>query len=291
MPPLRSEKQLKQTRFFDFLWLTVKNLRADVRDFKLQQEKRPVFLAWKPLTSDTFAWSKGMGKKKTWKKKQLQSWARFLWESQMLGFQHVTQALQVPYLGMGKKGKKARQPNLNKVPPPAKVPAILRAFFSSFNWLQMQPGLRSVGVKSYQAFGAETPARGKGQHHAVIWVNRTVRKDLHLKQKQKLKKHRYIWLNPMTGARPVSPQLLPLPAKGKPNKLQVPFRPAVLYIFRRPPQKKRKQKQRKRRQKKKNQRMSKRQQVRNRLKNLKEDRNKMLKRMLGKPKRLSGKRG
>jgi hypothetical protein len=37
--------------------------------------------------------------------------------------------------------------------------------------------------------------------------------------------------------------------------------------------------------------MSKRQHVRNRLKNLKEDRNKMLTRMLGKPKRHSGKRG
>jgi len=37
--------------------------------------------------------------------------------------------------------------------------------------------------------------------------------------------------------------------------------------------------------------MSKRQRIRNRLKNLKDDRNKMLKKMLGKKKRLSGKRG
>lgn len=290
---LRSEKRLKATKGYDFLWLNSGNLTTDIRDFKLGKETRPTLLTWKPLTHKNFSWTHNKAGKQIWNTQKTRRWARFLWRSQLLGFSHVDRAVTMPWFASSKSSKKQIQKS--KLTPIQRIPGVMRAFFGLFNWMQLQSPIRSMGLKSYQAFGAETPYNPKGkqkQHHAVIWVNQTVRKNLILKQKMKLKKHRYIWLDPLSGKRPVSPQLLPLPPKGKPNTLRVPFRPAVLYVYRRPPQRKKQNKrQNKRNRKKQNRQQSKRQQVRNKLKNLRENRNKMLRKMLGKPKHSSGKRG
>ena len=85
-----------------------------------------------------------------------------------------------------------------------------------------------------------------------------------------------------------------MPTNKQPDKMEVPFRPAILYIFRRPPQRGRKNQQRQQRKQKKQQKqLSKRQQIRNRLRRMQEDRNKFLRKLLKKqkPKSVSGKRG
>ncbi|TNE51680.1 MAG: DUF5060 domain-containing protein [Deltaproteobacteria bacterium] len=299
-----SEKQLKTAaKTYDWMWLNAKSLDKEIQDFKLLQLNRPIVLTWRPLMSATspFAPStKGKAKVNT---KALQRWAGFLWRAQMIGFGHTGRPVQNP-LAAPPKVKKGQTPPKPKVAAVQKVPTVLRAFFQTFNWAQLRPPSKSLSFKSFEAFSAETPVRvgkdkkgktklqmGRDGHHVVAWINPTIRQYLQIKRSPKvpLKKHRYLWVNPMSGEQPVTPQLLPpRPAKGQRDQLQVPFRPAVLYVFRRPPQKGRRNQQRRRKQKKQDRNASKRQQVRNQVRNLQENRNQKRK---SRRRSLTGKRG
>lgn len=286
----RSEKQLKAAvKTYDWLWLNTKSLEKEIKDFKLLQLKRPIVFTWRPLQQAQSPFvALGKNKKPTLNKKNLKRWAGFLWRSQMIGFGHAGRPVQDP-LPAPKKVKKGQTAPKPKVAAVQKVPMVLRAFFQTFNWAQLRPPSRAISFRSYEAFSAETPARaakqkngkvklqmGRDGHHIVAWINPTIRQYLQIKRAPQfpLKKHRYLWINPLSGDQPVTPQLLPpKPGKGQRDQLQVPFRPAVLYVFRRPPQKGRRNQRRRRRQRKQNRNASKRQQVRNQVRNLQENRN------------------
>ncbi|HAA55653.1 MAG TPA: hypothetical protein DCE42_12900 [Myxococcales bacterium] len=291
----RSEKELKQIApAFDMLWFDVKSLLPALKNFKLYAFKKPVILTWQPMLEKDFTFiTKKKTKKGAAKNRQLLRWARFLWQSHLFGFSHAGRPITAALRPLDPKKQTKWKPAASE-----RVPAMMRAFFQTFDWTQMAPMLKSVKVKSYQAFGAETPFNPKGknkQHHLVLWSRATVRRQLEVKRNFPLKKHRYIWLDPLTGKRPLSAQLLPpMPTNKQPDKMEVPFRPAILYIFRRPPQRGRKNQQRQQRKQKKQQKqLSKRQQIRNRLRRMQEDRNKFLRKLLKKqkPKSVSGKRG
>jgi hypothetical protein len=285
-----SEKRVKSMmKQFDFLWLTTNKLLKDIKDFKLMGLKRPVILSWEPMLKSDFSFKKTVKGKSVFDKALLKRWAAFVWRAHTLGFSHRGPGLTQPMVAPKKKAKV-------KPVGDALVRSVLRGFFQNVDMSRLLPMLRSVKVKDYQAFGGESKPQGRGKkqsHDIVLWVRRSVRQSLQLTQVANLKKHRYVWVNPLTGESPVQAQLLPAkPDKKKPNKMTVPFRPAVLYIFRRPPRRQN-QKGRRRRQKQQ-QNLSKRQQVRNRLNRLNDDRNDLLKKLMKKqkaPKNLSGKRG
>ncbi len=283
-----SEKQLQElSKISHLLWLSVDELLKAVQDFKLDRLPRPIVLTWGKLAQER----RHLNERKKGKASlALQRWTRFLWRAHLLAFHNAGTTIAKPLILTKKK----------EIPltPQERVVMTMRAFFQSFDWSKLMPITRSVKLKSYQAFGGETPfsKKSKKAHHIVIWVNRTVRRHLELQRLVPLKKHRYIWLDPLSGKRPIGAQLLPpLPDKKRPDKMQLPFRPAVLYIFRRPPRKRRSQKNRRqrRRRQRKNRSLSRRQRIRNRLRQLRENRNDLLRKMLKKqkPKSLSGKRG
>lgn len=301
----RSEKLLQEaTKSFDWLWLHTSSLEKEIQDFKLTQLQRPVVLTWKPLLnpqSPFAAKAKSSGASKpgatspkgSWDRKAIERWAGFLWKAQMIGFSHAGRALNQPLKAppVPTKGQTQTTP---KPSPVAQVSMVLRGFFQTFDWNLLKPPAQTLELPSYEAFAAETPIsvqpsqpsqQGKtadtvqmpqGGHHLVAWINPSVRQFLQIKRSSKipLNKHRYLWINPMSGEQPVTPQLLPpQPAKGQNDQLQVPFRPAVLYVFRRPPQKGQPQQQRRQQKQQQDQNASQRQQVRNQVRNLQDEPN------------------
>ena len=303
LPPLwiaelgapRAEKRLEEAeKGFAMLHIEIQSLEREIQDFKLLQRKRPVILAWKTAQKEGFAFPPH--KVKEAPPEAYRAWARFLWQAQMMGFHHHGQDLPTPLPTPDPK-----RPPEEAIQLAQRIPAMLRAFFQTFNWVSLLPTLQSLKLRDHQAFGVETPPQGQSVkqegHHVVIWVNESVRSHIELDRQMPFNKHRYLWLDPLTGQQPISPQLLPPQPKNKqPDKFQVPFRPAVLYLFQRPPDKnkgKQKQQPKPQPQQQQQQRPSERQQVRNRLKRLQEDRRDMLRKMLKQqqPPSLSGKRG
>lgn len=237
-----------------------------------------------------------------WNEKTLQRWAAFLWKAHLIGFSHADRALAEPLPALPVAAKGQTVPPI-KPSPVAQVPLVLRGFFQTFDWNTLRPPAQTLQFPSYDTFSAETPLPAPAQqpqpspqvtpgtpgqsgtptpkdiqlppngHHLVAWINPTVRQLLQIKRSAQvpLHKHRYVWINPMSGEQPVTPQLLPpQPAKGQQDQLQVPFRPAVLYVFRRPPQKGQQQQQQRPKQQQ-DQNASQRQQVRNQVRNLQDD--------------------
>ncbi|MCB9643224.1 MAG: DUF5060 domain-containing protein [Myxococcales bacterium] len=289
----RSTARLEEAeKFFAMLWLDVKELERETNDFKLLARKRPVLLTWAPLRQKDWKFP-ALDTKSGKTPKAYLRWASFLWQAHTLGFHHAGPALPQTFLPASKTPKTADQLALTQ-----RIPLLMRGFFQTFDWTQLKPGVRSLKLREHQAFGAETPAprQAKQPHHVVVWVRSSVRGKLEFERRADLKKHRYLWFDPLSGQRPIQPQLLPpAPKKGQPETFQVPFRPAVLYLFRRPPQKggKKRPRPQPQKQQQKQDRVSKRQEVRNRLKRLQEDRRDLLRKMLKqqKPASLSEKRG
>ncbi len=288
----RSTARLEEAeKSFAMLWLETHALEREIKDFKLLERKRPLVLTWAALQKKGEIFPPLDPKSPTPPKPYLQ-WAAFLWQAHLLGFHHTGRPLPTQW-----PQTTAPVPSSpDQIPLAERIPLLLRGFFQTFDWTQLQPGMRSLRLREHQAFGAETPAPRQAQqpHHAVIWVRDSVRGKLEFERLQDLAKHRYTWLDPLSGQQPIQPQLLPpAPKRGQPETFQLPFRPAVLYLFRRPPQKGDKKQQPQPQQKQKQDRVSKRQQVRNRLKRLQEDRRDLLRKMLQqkKPASLSDKRG
>ena len=286
------------SKHYGLMWIDIDNLTKDTQDYKLLQLQKPTILTWRPLLKEGFSFKKKKGKKIVLDKKKLQTWARFLWRAHFLGFSHSDKPLRNVLTPPEKKDAKPKDEQL--------MLGVMRGFFQNINWPQLRPiapmmgknphsKLFSVGFKASQAFGAENivpPGKKAQRHDIIIWVRHRVRKAFQLKRFKDLKKHRYVWLDPLTGKQPISPQLLPpKPPKGKATKMPLPFNPAVLYIFKRPPGKKNNKQNRKNRKKQKG--VSKRQQVRNKLRRMKENRKDLLRKLLKKKKSrdLSGKRG
>ncbi len=275
---------------FAMLWLETQTLEREIKDFKLLERKRPIVLSWADLPKKADDLSPTDPKSPTPPKISLR-WAAFLWHSHLLGFHHTGPSIPTRWPSNAPAPASPEQ-----VPLAQRIPLLLRGFFQSFDWTQLQPAMHSLRLREHQAFGAETPAPRQAQqpHHAVVWVRDSVRGKLEFERLKDLSKHRYTWLDPISGQQPIQPQLLPpAPKPGQPETFQLPFRPAVLYLFRRPPQKGDKKQQPQPQPNPKQDRVSQRQQIRNRLKRLQEDRRDLLRKMLQrqKPASLSDKRG
>jgi hypothetical protein len=294
----RSEERLKSASAFDFLWLDIDNLDKELRDFQLHKVAQPVVLTWQALLQDKSPFIPDSSQKKptpapvvpssTVNDSQLLLWADFLWRSQLIGFMHTGRPITKPLVA----SKQTKAPI--DIEPSLKAPAIMRAFFSTFDWSQLQPPSQSIQFQAHQAFAAETPANNQQQgHHIVAWINASVRQDLQIQRHKdaKLDEHRYLWLHPLTGEQPISPQLLPpTPKPDQAEKLQVPFQPAILYVFKRPPQQQQPQEQQRSKKSKQPDDLdsSQRQQIRNRLQQLQDN---PLKPRKTKQRDRSGKRG
>jgi hypothetical protein len=289
---------LKSASAFDFLWLDIDNLDKELRDFQLHKVAQPVVLTWQALLQDKSPFIPDSSQKKptpapvvpssTVNDSQLLLWADFLWRSQLIGFMHTGRPITKPLVA----SKQTKAPI--DIEPSLKAPAIMRAFFSTFDWSQLQPPSQSIQFQAHQAFAAETPANNQQQgHHIVAWINASVRQDLQIQRHKdaKLDEHRYLWLHPLTGEQPISPQLLPpTPKPDQAEKLQVPFQPAILYVFKRPPQQQQPQEQQRSKKSKQPDDLdsSQRQQIRNRLQQLQDN---PLKPRKTKQRDRSGKRG
>ncbi|MCK6511670.1 DUF5060 domain-containing protein [Myxococcota bacterium] len=287
----QSTARLEQAeKSFAMLWLETQALEREIRDFKLLERKRPIVLSWADLPKKADDLSPADPKSPNPPKISLR-WAAFLWRSHLLGFHHTGPSLPTRWPESTPAPASPEQ-----VPLAQRIPLLMRGFFQSFDWTQLQPAMHSLRLREHQAFGAETPAPRQAQqpHHAVVWVRDSVRGKLEFERLKDLSKHRYTWLDPIRGQQPIQPQLLPpAPKRGQPETFQLPFRPAVLYLFRRPPQKGDKKQQPQPQPSPKQDRVSQRQQIRNRLKRLQEDRRDLLRKMLQKqkPTSLSDKRG
>ncbi|MEM1009766.1 MAG: hypothetical protein AAGJ35_12255, partial [Myxococcota bacterium] len=238
----RSEQRLKQAeQHFAMLWLKLPSLLKELQDFKLMQRKRPMLLTWSKLKQLPQQVRKAIPKVATTKSsKQHQRWAAFLWKAHMLGFHHTGPPIDPSTLKPEPTQTNTNKSNPNKpssTPPKfsqtQKIPMILRAFFQRLDWTKLQAPTRSIQLAQMIGFGAETlQKKASSSHHMVFWLDREIQGKVSFTRKRALRKHRYLWLDPMTGRVPLQPQLLPpKPPKGKRDQLQVPFRPAVLYVF------------------------------------------------------------